>query len=294
MKSLRFAVLTLAALAASSVLATAQQPAAGGGTTAPVVQATPQFEHQRPIRAANMAGKLGVVTEAAGDHFVIKTSAGEVFRINITEHTRIVGGPGHIRPAGSQGGGNTPGQVPQGGTVPATIPASDIIVGDYITSVGELDAAATNTINASMIAKLDAERVKEMKARAAEFGKSFLSGKVTKIDGTKLTINGSVDGAEHTVLVDENTSFVQRRDPMTLADIKVGDMIRIDGTGTQGSDFHATKISTMGGRLQGPNTMRPGGPTGGPGAPTTAPTTTPNQSAPVQPNPTAAPVPAPQ
>jgi hypothetical protein len=302
MKSLKFAVILLAAIVGTGLNSSAQQqPAAGAGTGTPVQQPTPQFERQRPMRAANMAGKLGVVQEAAGDHFVIKTSAGEIFRINITEHTRIVGGPGHIRtPEPAPEGGS--GRAPLGGMAPGTIPATDIHVGDYVTSVGELDSSSANTINASMIAKLDEERVKELKAREADFGKTYLTGKIEKIEGTKITINGLIDGKSHTIIVDESTSFTLRREAATLADYKAGDMIRADGSGSPESDFHATKISTLGGRMLGGPTGAPGGQRqwqggqprqGAPtGTPQSAPTTP--QSAPAQPAPMTTPVPAPQ
>ncbi len=272
MKNLRIVGLMMTAVAVVSLSATAQEQGAHQQPAPQAVQQpSPQFERQRPIRAANMAGKQGRVTEAASDHYVITTSAHETIRVNITEHTRIVGGPGHIRqpePAPTQEGEGAGGRVPQGSIVPATISPSEIVAGDYITTVGELDAAAPNTINASMIAKLDPERVKEMKAREAEFGKSWLSGRITAIAGSKVTIAGSVDGQPHTVLVDEKTSFIQRRDSVTLADLHVGDIVRIDGTGTPGSDFHAVKISAMGGRLAGGALMVPhnlqGDPTNGP------------------------------
>lgn len=280
MKSLRLAALMLTAVSVVGISATAQEqaaPVAQQPAPQAAQQPTPQFEHQRPMRAANMAGKQGQVKEATGDYYVIVTSAHETYRINITEHTRIVGGPGHVRqpaPAPSQEGAGAPSKVTQGGMVPATISPADIVVGDYITTVGELDAASPNTINASMIAKLDPERVKEMQAREAEFGKSWLSGKITAITGSKVTIAGSVDGQPHTVLVDEKTSIIQRRDPIPLTDLHVGDIVRIDGTGTPGTDFHAAKISAMGGRMGGGAGM---GPRNFQGGPSSAPTNAPQQ-----------------
>jgi hypothetical protein len=197
----------------------------------------------RPIRAANMASKQGQITEATADHYVIKTSANEVLRINFNEHTRIIGGT--VTPTAAQG------RFAPGNVVSGPVSASDILVGDYITTVGELVETDHNAINAALISKLDPERVKEMKTREAEFGKSWLAGRITAITGTTITINGMIDSAPHNVVVDENTSLTQRHDPATLADLHVGDMIRVDGTGTPGSDFHATKIMTGGGRMMG-------------------------------------------
>jgi hypothetical protein len=57
---------------------------------------------------------------------------------------------------------------------------------------------------------------------------------------------GSVDNAPHTFTADENTTFRRRRDPITLADIQVGDVVRADGAVKDGV-FTATGVVVMGG-----------------------------------------------
>ena len=58
-----------------------------------------------------------------------------------------------------------------------------------------------------------------------ELGKRFIIGEVKKIDETKLTILRP-DGESQVIEVDEGTSFRnQKRESITLADIKTGDHV---------------------------------------------------------------------
>jgi hypothetical protein len=68
---------------------------------------------------------------------------------------------------------------------------------------------------------------------------------VTAIDGAKVTLTGSVDNVPHTFMADENTTFRKRRDPITLADIQVGDSVQVDGAVKDGT-FLATAVNAMG------------------------------------------------
>jgi hypothetical protein len=93
-----------------------------------------------------------------------------------------------------------------------------------------------------------------MREREANFGKTWLTGKVTAIDGTRITLTGAMDNAPHTAVADENTTFRKRRDPVTLADIQLGDTVMIDGALKDGI-FTATTVNVggmMGGRSAAP------------------------------------------
>jgi hypothetical protein len=79
----------------------------------------------------------------------------------------------------------------------------------------------------------------------ADFGKTWLMGKVTAIDGAKITLTGALDNAPHSVVADENTAFRKRRDPITLADIQVGDTVRAEGAVKDGV-FTATNVNVFG------------------------------------------------
>jgi hypothetical protein len=203
-------------------------------------------------------GLTGTVTEVAADHYTIKTDVGEMYTVKFTSGTRIMKqgagmrGPAGGRRVGEGGGQGNGGGMGMGGgrgNPPQQIKASDVKVGDVVGVMGNTDAA-TKTVSASAIMQMDPERVKAMHEMEANFGKTWLMGKVTAIDGAKITLTGSVDSAPHSVVADENTTFRKRRDPITLADVQVGDSIRVDGNSKDGV-FTATSVSVMGGMMGG-------------------------------------------
>jgi hypothetical protein len=213
---------------------------------------------------------MGTVTEVAADHYTVKTEAGETYTVHFSANTRIVkqvaGMGGGGRRGGGQGrgegqgqGGGQGGGMGQGGNPPQTIKATDIKVGDTIGAMGEVDAAAKQ-VGAVVIVQMDPERAKQMMEMQANYGKTWIQGKVTAIDGVKVTVMGVVDNAPHPFVADENTTFRKRRDPITLADIQVGDMVRAEGALKDGT-FTATSVSVMvmpqGG---GPSVPRAGSP----------------------------------
>ena len=196
-------------------------------------------------------GTMGTVTEVAADHYTIKTEAGETYTVHYSANTRIV--KQQARPAGAGGAQGQGGQWRQGGegrgeggggNPPQTIKATDIKVGDAIAAMGEVDAAA-KSVGAVMVMQIDPERAKQMREMQANYGKTWIMGKVTAIDGVKVTLIGSVDNASHSFVADENTTFRKRRDPITLGDIQVGDVVRAEG-GVKDGAFVATAVNAMG------------------------------------------------
>jgi hypothetical protein len=140
------------------------------------------------------------------------------------------------------------------GNPPQALKATDIKVGDAVAAMGEVDAAA-KSVGAMAIVLVDPERARQMREMQANYGKTWIMGKVTAVDGVKVTLQGAVDNAAHSFVADENTTFRKRRDPITLADIQVGDMVRAEGTRKDGI-FTATTVMVMG--------MPQGGPAGVP------------------------------
>jgi hypothetical protein len=182
-------------------------------------------------------GIMGTVTEIAPDHFAIKTDAGELYIVHYSVNTRIMAGGGGQRRG--QGGDNQPPANP-----PQAIKASDIKVGDAIGASGEIDATA-KSVGAVVIFKIDPERAKQMRDMQANYGKTWIMGKVTAINDAKVTLQGGPDNATHIFVADENTTFRKRRDPITLGDIQVGDMVRAEGAVKNGA-FLAATVAVMG------------------------------------------------
>jgi hypothetical protein len=183
-------------------------------------------------------GLLGTVTEVAAGHYTIKTDSGETFTVYFSANTRIL-----KQSAQRRGEGGEDGNPPQ------TIKPTDIKVGDAITAIGEVDAAA-KSVGAVIVLQVDPERAKQMREMQANYGKTWLMGKVTAVDGVKVSLMGAIDNAAHTFVADENTTFRKRRVPITLSDIQVGDTVRVEGAVKDGT-FLATTVNVMG--------MQPGG-----------------------------------
>jgi len=194
----------------------------------------------------NGRGIVGTVTEVASDHYTVKTSTGETYTVHYSANSRILKQPAHRPGQGSM-------RVP-----PEEIKPADIHVGDVIAAMGELDAVA-KTVGAMSVVKVDPERAREMREMQANFGKTWLLGRVKAVDDTKVTLESPVDNAEHTFVADENTSFRRRREPVTLADIQVGSNVRVDGTVKEGV-FVASAVSLMGPPAIGGPAQREGPP----------------------------------
>jgi Domain of unknown function (DUF5666) len=214
-------------------------------------------------------GLMGTVTEIAADHYTIKTEAGGNYVVHFTADTRIFkqvagtgGGAGNGAGDGQNGGQDSGGGRGAGGgqgagggggrgrgyggaNPPQPIKPTDIKVGDAISVMGDVDTTA-KSVAANRIAQLDPAVVQQIRAMEANFGKTWLMGKVTAIDGTKITLTGVVDNAPYSVVADENTAFRKHRDPITLADIPVGDTVRADGAVKDGV-FTATNVNVFGG-----------------------------------------------
>lgn len=215
----------------------------GQDNSAPLASQNPPMQNApgagRGIRMGPTLGSsvAGTVTGVAADHLTIKTFHGDTYTIEYNANTRFM-----KQPPGAAGGRRAGGYGMRGNP-PEPIKASDIKAGDAIAAMGEVDASA-KSVGAVGVVVLNAERAKRMEQMEADYGKTWLMGKVTAIDGVKLTLRGSVDNAAHSFVADENTSFRQRRQPITLADIKQGAMVRVEGALKDGV-FTATMVNVM-------------------------------------------------
>lgn len=194
-------------------------------------------------------GIVGTVTEVAADHYTIKNDAGQTYKISFSANTRILRQLPRKPGTGSD----------ERGTPPQPIKSSDIKVGDAIIAAGEVDTAA-KSVGAVVVIGIDPERARQFRQMQANYGKTWLAGKVTAIHDTSITLMGSVDSVAHTVQADENTTFRKHREPVTLADVQLGDMVRVEGALKDGG-FVAASISVMGppqgGDRGGPRDARP-------------------------------------
>ncbi|MGC9198023.1 MAG: DUF5666 domain-containing protein [Acidobacteriaceae bacterium] len=200
-------------------------------------------------RFAGMQRARGEVTEVSGDTFTVKTDEGATLQVVTTENTRMMKGRGQ------------------------TVKVGDLKVGDGVMAAGMLDAAHS-TLHAVMVFVVDAAQMEAMKAN---LGKTYIVGRVTAIDmdNARMTVERS-DHVEQTIGFDETTSFrkggramggmfgggpgmgaggmgaggggaaaaAAGGESITLADIKVGEMVR--GTGSvKNGIFVPTELVVM-------------------------------------------------
>jgi hypothetical protein len=160
-------------------------------------------------------GVRGTVTAAAASSFTIRTDEGDTYQVLYSANSRLVKDRQPIE-------------------------ASDIHVGDMLMAAGIVDAKA-KTVGAVLLVDIDANEVRNARA---SFGKTWVMGKVTAIHELRITIERSGDKQTQVLAVDENTSFRKRREDVTLADVKVGDMISAQGA-LHADAFLATTLRIM-------------------------------------------------
>jgi len=202
----------------------------------------------------------GTITAAEGDHLTVKTDAGDVFQVVVTTNTRLMKERQPVKIA-------------------------DVHVGDGVGAMGVIDAP-TKTVHAAMVMVVDAAQVKKMRE---DMGKTYISGKVMAIDDLELTIKRQ-DGVTQKIAVDEGTSFrkggrgagaMMRGDgsqslgsgagmaagqpggpppgeSITLADVKVGDMVVGPGTLKSGV-FVPTQLTVIDAAAMGRRRRAEGG-----------------------------------
>ncbi len=185
-----------------------------------------------------MHGLEGTVTEAAADRYTVKTEAGDVYTVHFSANTRIINAPQMHRMTDEPGETNRPAPAP-----PSQLKPDAIAAGDMVAVMGEIDPSA-KTVGAVVIMKMDPERAREMRQMHANYGKTWLQGRVTAVSGVKVSLLGIMDNAEHTFVADENTTFRKRREPITLADVAVGDTMRVEGAIKNGT-FVASSVIVM-------------------------------------------------
>jgi hypothetical protein len=146
--------------------------------------------------------------------FAVKTDSGQPWRVLYGVNTRLMKGRDQVR-------------------------ATDIQAGDMIFAAGNVDAKKM-TVGAAILIDVPAEEVR--KAREG-LGKTWAAGKIKAIAGTKIQVH-RLDGVEQEIAVDENTSFREKRESVTLADLRPGEGFRAEGHVMNGT-FTATTFTVF-------------------------------------------------
>jgi preprotein translocase subunit YajC len=197
-----------------------------------------------------MGAVHGTVTAVQGNAITIQTDEGVTYTVQCSDSTHLMRRRQPIK-------------------------ITDVQVGDMLMAGGALDDS-THTLRAMFVGDMDAATVQKMRA---DLGKTWIAGKVTKIDinALQLTID-RIDHTAQTITVNENTSFRKDGQSVTLRDVHVGDFVRGRGSVQSGTfvpdKLNITDTQRMGHWTHG---MGPGGPMSGaaPGSGQSAPAPSP-------------------
>lgn len=178
-------------------------------------------------------GVGGRIAAIEGSTITLESFRGESAKVKITSSTRFVKD------------GNE-----------ATL--ADFKVGDRVFVTGEQDKDGVWSAQVfGQRAGGPGGRMGMAQAKPEDNGKTYILGELTKIDGTRLTVR-KPDHSEQVIEVDDGTSFRnERRESVTLAEIKIGELVRGQGTVKDGV-FVAKELSA--GRARGPRSSAPAPP----------------------------------
>lgn len=130
------------------------------------------------------------------------------------------------------------------------IQLEDLKPGDGVFVMGE--AGDNQQFNAAVVRKVPAEMLQRFQANQGN--RAF--GQIESIDGNQLKIRNPREGAEQTITVNDQTTFMKDGQSITLKDLKAGDRIFAVGQ-ESGGQFVATRV--MSGQFRGRG-RRGGGP----------------------------------
>lgn len=170
-----------------------------------------QFSRENTLRATVVSAAPAGKNEGS---LAVKTDSGQPWKVLYGVNTRLMKGRDQVR-------------------------ANEIQVGDMIFAAGNVDAKK-KTVGAAILIDIPAEEVR--KAREG-LGKTWAAGKIVSITGTKIQVH-RLDGVDQSIAVDENTSFREKRDSVTLADLRPGEGFRAEGHVLNGT-FMATTFTVF-------------------------------------------------
>ena len=181
----------------------------------------------------------GTVTAVSAEKLTVKTETGEVYDVVAGSNSRLMKDRQPVK-------------------------MTEFKVGESVFAAGQMDVA-TKTLHALIVSAVDAEQEKKMREG---LGKVYIAGKITAIDGTKITVERP-DKVVQVIEVDENTSFrkggriamsggggaagvgagAAGGESITLADFKVGDNVAGPGE-VKGKTFVAKQLNLVEVRLR--------------------------------------------
>jgi hypothetical protein len=170
-----------------------------------------QFSRENTLRATVVSAAPSGKNEGS---LAVKTDSGQPWKVLYGVNTRLMKGRDPVR-------------------------ANEIQAGDMIFAAGNVDAKK-KIVGAAILIDVPAEEVR--KAREG-LGKTWAAGKIVTIKGTRIQVH-RLDGIDQSIAVDENTSFREKHDSVTLADLRPGEGFRAEGHVLNGT-FTATTFTVF-------------------------------------------------
>ncbi len=177
-------------------------------------------------------GVLGTVTAVAGDHFSVKTETGAHTAVYFSANTRFLKQV-IARSAGPAVDCNAELEMAR---LPGTLEpwkAAGIQSQDVIAASGEGDAAERQ-VGAVVIVLLDPGCAREAGKLLANYGKTWLAGRVTAVQGSRITLASAIDLGSRTLVVGAKTEVEQAGTGNKVDAVQVGDMVRVEGARRHG------------------------------------------------------------
>ncbi len=177
-------------------------------------------------------GVLGTVTAVAGDHFSVKTEKGAHTAVYFSANTRFL----KQVIARTAGQGVDCSAELEMARLPGTLEpwkAAGIQRHDVIAASGEGDAAERH-VGAVVIVLLDPGCAREAGKLLADYGKSWLAGRVTAVQGYRITLASAIDLGSRTIVVSADTAVEQAGTGNKVDAVRVGDMVRVEGAERHG------------------------------------------------------------
>lgn len=172
-------------------------------------------------------GVGGQITAIDGSTFTLQNFRGVTAKVKVTSSTRLMKDGNEAK-------------------------LSDFKVGDRVFAAGEQDKDGVwtaQTLGQRTGAGGRGGMMGAVQAKPEDNGRTYISGELIKIDGTKLTVK-KPDNTEQVIEVDDDTSFRnERRESVTLAEVKLGDFVRGQGA-VKGGVFVPKEL--FAGRARGP------------------------------------------
>ncbi len=158
-----------------------------------------QIPGEGPQSWPDLPNIRGTVKSIHGRDAIIQTEAGQTYTIHTSDNTHIFKDRQPIK-------------------------MSDVQPGDMLIAAGEMNANS-NLLRAVFVGDVDAATVQKMRA---ELGKTWVAGKVLKIEDARITVD-RVDHKTQVIEADDTTSFRKDGQSITLPDVHAGDAIHAKG-----------------------------------------------------------------